>query len=206
MPRWVKPISIAALICIAYAASWINPVRASPITQQGTFIAPTVTGTPSGPIVTVRNDQEQVNVRSGPNVFFPQVGYLLPGQAVVVKGITEAGMWLLIDYPGVQGGTAWVYSPLMNIPAGFNVPIVESPPTLTPATTSTIDPTLAAQFIVTSAPTRLPTFTPPPPLVIPTLPADSPRGSGEGIPAGIVIITLAALGVFLGFLSFLRGR
>lgn len=205
MPRWAKPLPFILFISVALATSWFMPAQAGPMAQIPTISIPTVTGTPTGPIATVKEDQDQVNVRTGPSVFYPKVGYLLPGQSVVIKGKTEAGLWLLIDYPGTEGGQAWVYSPLMDVPTGSHIPIVEPPPTPTAQYTNTIDPTLAAQFIVTVAPTRLPTFTPPAPLVIPTQPADKPR-SGGGIPVGMVIVTLASLGVFLGFLSILRGR
>ena len=49
------------------------------------------------------------------------------------------------------------------------LPIVEPPPSPTPQYTATIDPTLAAQFVITIQPTRLPTFTEPAPIVIPTI-------------------------------------
>ena len=62
-----------------------------------------------------------------------------------------------------------------HIKPGF-LPIIEPQDTPTPLVTSTIDPTLAAQFIVTAIPSRLPTFTPPSPLEIPTLiPEDYPK-------------------------------
>ncbi|HEX9014228.1 MAG TPA: hypothetical protein VF813_11950, partial [Anaerolineaceae bacterium] len=92
------------------------------------------------------------------------------------------------------------------IPAGLTIPITEPPPTPAPQYTATIDPTLAAEFIVTPIPTRLPTFTPPPPLVISTFPPEPSAKSPGGIPMGMVIVTLAALGVFLGLVSLIRGR
>ncbi len=126
---------------------------------------------------------------------------------MVAKGRSPGGDWILIDYPGVPGGTAWVYSYLMVVPAGSFMPVVELPPSPTPAFTITIDPTLASQFIVTTAPTRLPTFTPPPPLQIPTIaPEQVSVTTNGGIPMGMVIIGLGSLGMFLGLVSLLRGR
>ncbi len=111
-------------------------------------------------------DQEQVNVRAGPSTNYDIVGVLIVGQEVPALGRTVGGDWVQIAYPGVPEGVAWVYSPLVSVSS--DLPIVEPPPTPTPQTTPTIDPTLAAQFINEIPPTGLPTFTPPPPLVIPT--------------------------------------
>ncbi|MDP2974741.1 MAG: hypothetical protein Q8N45_00880, partial [Anaerolineales bacterium] len=69
-----------------------------------------------------------------------------------------------------------------------------------PRTTPTIDPTLAAAFSIPTTPTRLPTFTPPPPLVIPTF---TPAVSGGGsVPMGWVIFGLGLVGMVGLLLSF----
>jgi hypothetical protein len=81
--------------------------------------------------------------------------------------------------------------------------VVEPPPTPTPLYTPTIDPTLAAQFIVTNAPTRLPTYTPPPPLAIPTF-QSAPAGVASKLPMGLLIIITIAMGVFLGLVSLFQ--
>lgn len=168
----------------------------------------TVTSTPTGPLVSVRPGQNEdfINVRSGPNVLYPKIGVLLLGQAAPAKGRSPGGEWILIEYPGVPGGVGWVYSNLVSLTPG-NLPIVEPPPEPTPAVTATIDPTLAAQFIVTAAPTRLPTFTPPPPLAIPTYP---PVSAGapllSGVPMGLVILVVLTVGILLGIFSFIQRR
>jgi hypothetical protein len=173
--------------------------------QQPTVAIATVTGTPSGPIAVVWSDpEEQINVRSGPGTEYPKVGVLLNRQQVPALGATPGGSWVQIVYPGVEGGVAWVYAPLVRLDG--ILPIVEPPPTPTPLVTPTIDPTLAAQFIVDIPPTRLPTFTPPPPLVIPTFAAEIvPTGTG-GVPVGFVITGLTVLGVFGLVISLLRRR
>jgi hypothetical protein len=182
------------------------PVNASNPYQQPTAVLATVTGTPSGPIVTVRSDQEEyINVRSGPGIFFQKIGVLLTGQQAPALGRSAGGDWIVISYPGVAGGVAWVYAPFVNITPG-TLPIVEPPPTPTPLYTSTIDPTLAAQFIVTSVPTKLPTFTPPPPLVIPTYQTISQSGGIAGISMGMVILSVAIVGVFIGLFAIAQGR
>jgi hypothetical protein len=69
-----------------------------------------------------------------------------------------------------------------------------------------VDPTLAAQFILELPPTRLPTFTPPPQLAIPTFESQAPATISSGIPMGIVVIGMAVLGFFGIVISFFRGR
>ena len=184
----------------------MEPVAASGYPQQPTVLIPTVTSTPIGAAVKIRTDQEQINVRSGPGTLYPKVGVLLAGQVVPAKGKSPGGEWILVDYPGVEGGLAWIYAPLVDLVPGSVLDIVEPPPTPTPRTTATIDPTLAAQFIVTTVPTRLPTFTPPPPLQIPTFQAADAGSLNNKIPPGLVIISLLTIGALLGVVSFTQGR
>ncbi len=176
------------------------------LAQQPTVDIPTVTGTPTGPIAIVYSDpEEQINVRSGPGTDYPRVGVLLNRQEVPALGRTPAGDWVQIIYAGVEEGVAWVYAPLVRV-LGDELPIVEPPPTPTPRVTPTIDPTLASQFVVQVPATRLPTLTPPPPLVIPTFPAEQTTTGTAGVPIGFVIIGLGVFGVFGLILSFLRQR
>ncbi len=176
--------------------------------QIPTGTIPTVTSTPGGPIVTVRPGQNEdfINVRSGPNSLYPKIGLLLVGQSAPAIGRSPGGEWIMIEYSGVAGGVGWVYANLVNITPG-DLPIVEPPPSPTPAVTQTINPTLAAQFIVTSAPTRLPTYTPPPPLVIPTfVPATSAALTLPGVPMGLVILIFLTAGILLGIFSLTQRR
>jgi len=208
--RWRNNwIIIGFLLAGIFALGAALPVFANPLAQQFTAsptLMATVTGTPAGVIVTVTNENEQVNVRSGPNTTYPKVGILLAGQQVPAKGRSPGGDWVLIEYVGIDGNLAWVYSYNLNIPSGSFLPVVEPPPTPTPLVTPTLDQTLAAQFLVTVAPTRLPTFTPPPDLVIPTLPGDLETSPAGGVPMGLIIIGLGTLGAFLGLVSLIRGR
>jgi uncharacterized protein YraI len=178
-------------------------VQASDSFQQPTVAIATVTGTPRGPIAIVYSDPEdQINVRSGPDVFYPKVGVLINRQEVPALAKTEGGTWIKIVYPGVPEGVAWVYAPYVRVTG--ELPIVPKPPTPTPETTPTIDPTLASQFISEIPPTRKPTFTPPPPLIVPTY-ASSPITSGPGgLPSGFIILGLVSIGVFGLIVSFLR--
>ena len=177
---------------------------ASELLQQPTVSIPTWTGTSRGIIVRVSMEQDQINARSWPGLDYPSVGLLIGNQELTALGRSPGGDWIQIAYPGVPSGIAWVYSFLVSVPTG-TLPIVVPPPTPTPLTTPTIDPTLAGQFNLIATPTRLPTYTPPPPIIYVTY---QPPGGGltETIPVGMVIIGLAAVG-FLGVvLSFLRNR
>jgi hypothetical protein len=114
-------------------------------------------------------------------------------------------LWIEIVYPGVEGGLAWVYSPLVTIFGTAELPIVEEPPTPTPRVTPTIDPTLAAQFVLEIPATRLPTYTPPEPLKIPQF-AQGGSGRVGGIPVGMLITAVGLLGLFGAVVSYLRER
>jgi hypothetical protein len=163
-----------------------------------------VTGTPVGAEIIVTYE-EQINVRSGPGSrTYPAIGIMYPGQIAPAIGKSPGGDWILIFFPGVEGNQGWVYAPLVSFKSVGFLPIVEPPPTPTPQTTRTVDPTLAAAYIVPSTPTRMPTFTPPGQLVIPTFVDESQQSGAGRIPMGLVIFALAVIGG-LGALSvFLR--
>ena len=204
----VKKIPLAIsftfiILALVLYLEGINQVQASGSYQQPTVSIPTVTGTPKGPIAIVYSDPEdQINVRSGPDVFYPKVGVLINRQEVPALAKSEGGTWVKIAYPGVPEGVAWVYAPYVRVTG--ELPVVPKPPTPTPETTPTIDPTLASQFISEIPPTRKPTYTPPPPLVIPTY-ENSPVTSGTGgLPSGFIILGLVSVGIFGLIVSFLR--
>jgi hypothetical protein len=187
-------------------ANGVGIQQAEPTIALPTQSLPTVTGTPIGTYIVVNADQDQINVRECPNATTcAKVGVLLAGQRVPAKGRTEGGVWIQIEYPGIPGGLAWVHSSLVSLYGG-SLPAVEPPATPTPAQTATIDPTLAAQFIVTIQPTRLPTFTPPPELSIPTFEPVDTNPVTSRVPMGMIITGLAVLGIFGAILSVLRGR
>lgn len=175
--------------------------------QQPTVDVPTVTGTPSGPMVTVNLDYEQINVRAGPGPegVYSVVGILQQGEKAPAIGRSPGGDWIEIVYPTVNGGVAWVYSYLVTL-SGGELPIVEPPPTVTPQVTPTIDPTLAAQLIVDIGPTRMPTYTQPPAVQMPTYTQAPENGASGGLPMGFIIIGMAVVGVFGLMISVFRGR
>lgn len=185
----------------------ISPVQARSAMLQATDSAPTVTSTSMASWITVRNDADmpQINVRSGPGTEYDGIGVLLMNQQAPALGRTSGGDWILIEYPGVPGSQGWVYSPLVIL-GGADLPIVEPPATPTPLVTSTINPTLAAQFIVTSVPTRLPTYTAPAELVIPTFQDQSAISSVGSIPMGLIIGLLIVTGGILGLVTLFQNR
>ena len=197
---WLTGLILASALWLGSLPGWQAEVYA----QQPTVSVPTVTSTPMGAYVIVNTENDQINVRSGPDVGYPIVGVLQMNQQVPALGRSTGGGWIMIAYPGVAGGTAWVYAPLVTLFG--TVPVVEPPPTPTPATTPTIYPTLAAQFIVEIPPTRLPTFTAPPPLNIPTYPSPELTTSGRVLPMGLVIVGIGIVGLFGLMISFFRGR
>lgn len=196
------------LMLAAGSMTWVAlymPIQNPVVAQQPTGSVPTVTGTPTGMIVRVNFDIDVTNVYAGPSSYlYPPVGVLLKGQEVPALGISEDNNWIQVYYPGVPGSTAWIYGPYVTIIKTGRLPRVPAPNTPTPVSTPTIDPTLAAAFIDPVTPTRLPTFTPPPELVVPTFLPN--LNSVNRVPVGLLIIGLGFIGAFGTLISFLRGR
>jgi len=162
----------------------------------GVFLSPQQAGayqdapTPTGIFITVTYS-DPINVRSGPStLIYPIIGQLFPGDVVPALGISPGRDWIQVSYPG---GTGWVYASDTYISiSGGELRIIEPPPTPTPLATSTIDPTLAAAFNIQPTQTRMPTFTPPPPLEIPQF-TDASTGRPFSA-AGIFIVGLGLVG------------
>lgn len=199
-------IVFLSLLIAAFGLTWFRNAQASRLLQIPTGSVPTVTGSPlTALVIVLDNEQGFANVRSGPGTLgYEIVGVLVEGQQAPALGRTVVGDWILISYPSVPGGVAWVWKDLVEVRG--NAPIVEVPPTNTPRVTPTIDPTLAAQFLVEVPPTRLPTFTAPPPISIPTFLPDFSQTTSGRLPIGFIIIGLAVVGFFGLLISFLRGR
>jgi SH3-like domain-containing protein len=201
-------VKLQVILLILGLFSWLgitSTIRLNAYAQQPTVAIPTVTSSPSGPMVTVNQDQEQINVRSGPSQDYPIVGVLEQGEKVPALGRSVGGDWVEIVYPVVDGGVAWVYAYLVSI-SGGELPVIVPPPTPTPRVTPTIDPTLAAQLIIEIGPTRLPTFTQPAALEIPTYTQAPAISVAGGLPLGFIIIGLAVVGLFGLLISVFRGR
>jgi len=182
------------------------PAQAGPLAQQPTGELATVTSTPRGAYVIVNPltaTDTQINVRAGPSALTEKVGVLLIEQQA--NAIGRYGDWIQIEYIGAPDNKAWVYGNLVTL-FGGNLPIVEPPPTSTPNMTQTVDPTLAAQFLITPDATRLPTFTEAPPLEIPTYESSVDTTALGGVPMGLIIVGLGALGIFLAVIALISGR
>jgi len=203
--RWIRPIIFVFFMLLLLGMSLTGQVEAGLTAQQPTGSIPTVTSTPRGPYVIVNaitaNDT-QINVRAGPSALTEKVGVLLIDQ--LANAIGRYGDWIQIEYVGGPGGKAWVYANYVTLYGG-SLPLLEPPPTSTPNVTQTIDPTWAAQFLITPDATRLPTFTEPAPLEIPTYTTETGSPLG-GVPMGLIIIGLGALGIFLAVIALISGR
>ena len=184
-----------------------DPGRPSVMAQQPTGSVATVTSTPSGPLIKVDQSIDQIRVFAGPSSFdYPAIGVLLGNETAPAIGRAQGREdWIQIRYPGVPGSVGWVYGPFVSLSAGALLPIVELPPTPTPLSTPTINPTLEAAFIGQQTPTRLPTFTPPPPIDLPSF-TDTVPAPATSVPTGLLILGLGLFGFFGAVISYLRGR
>jgi len=159
----------------------------------------------SGVLVTVTYS-EPINVRGGPStVYYPIVGRVVPGEVFQGIGVSPGREWVQVAFPDAPGGVGWLYAIYVSVEGG-ELQIVEPPPTATPIATETINPTFAAAFIYEATSTRMPTFTPPPPLEIPQF-NDEVVARPSGIAPGWLAAGLLSLGaiVYLASLVFKRG-
>lgn len=189
------------------ALTCYSPLQSPVLAQQPTGSVPTVTGTPQGAIVALYLDRPQEDVYSGPSDYlYPRVGVLLAGQEMPAYGISENEDWIQIYYPGVPNSVAWVYAPFVRVVKIGPLPELDTPPTPTPASTPVIDinPTLIAAFVTPVISTRLPTFTPPAPLIVASF-VDEVSDANR-IPMGLLIFGLGFIGALGALISFLRGR
>jgi len=149
---------------------------------------------------------EQINIRNGPStVLYDIIGNMQPGETAQALGVSPGRDWVQIVFPPAPGGIGWIHTSLITISAG-NLPVIEPPPTATPRTTPTVDPTLAAAYIFEPTVTRMPTFTPPPPLEIPQFTQAPATNSNSGVPMGAYVLGTGALGVIGYLFSLVRRR
>ncbi len=206
----IWPLAVVLVVLISFGLfAGIYRVQAysGEFAQIPTGSIPTVTGTPVGALVIVMDSEVgYANLRSGPStVGYDIIGILTEGAEAPAIGRSPGGDWIQIIYPGAPGNVAWIYKDLVTLRG--TVPVVEPPPTPTPRVTATIDPTLAAQFLVEIPATRLPTFTPPGELEpIPTFSVGTSQLNPGRLPMGLIIVGTGVLGLFGMLISFLRGR
>ena len=159
--------------------------------------------TPTGVFVTVTYT-DPMNVRGGPGTFYDIIGQIFPGDVLPALGISPGREWIQVSFPAGPGGIGWVYTSYVSV-SGGELQIVEPPPTPAPLITATIDPTLAAAFNIQPTQTRMPTFTPPPPLTIPQFNDESaPRASR--IASGYFVLVLGVIGAIGLLVSYVLRR
>jgi hypothetical protein len=182
-----------------------KPNQLPVLAQQPTGAIATVTGTVEGPMIRVDPSLQKILVYAGPSSFdYPAIGVLLGNEVVPALAMAEdQNDWIEIYYPGVPGSVGWVYA-LYMLDLRAVLPRIPAPFTPTPFSTPTINPTLESAFIGQQTATRLPTFTPPPPLDVPAFRDEA--NQGRGIPTGLLILGLGLFGFLGAVISYLRGR
>ncbi len=106
-----------------------TPITPSPTPPAVTeTIAPTVTPTPSTPIVVA---DYNAYVRSGPDETYESIDFLLQGQRAAILGMFEnelTGTWWYVDRID-EGKDGWVWSGAVTVSGDlFSVPVLEAPP------------------------------------------------------------------------------
>lgn len=196
--HWFKLTSWTIL-----AASFVAFVLGASLQTQ--VLAQEPTPVSSGVTVTV-NYTEQINVRNGPGtVLYDIIGNMQPGETAQALGVSPGRDWVQIVFPAGPGGVGWVHTSLISVSPG-TLQIIEPPPTVTPLTTPTTDPTLAAAYVFEPTVTRKPTFTPPPPLEIPQFTAAPAVNATNRLPLGALVVGSGAIGVASFLVSLLRRR
>ena len=203
----VRMIVWLVALCGVMALGAFAPGQPSVLAQQPTGSIATVTGTPAGPVIRVDPSLPQIRVYAGPSSFdYPAIGVLLGNEIAPALGVAKDRQdWIQIYYPGVPGSTGWVYALYVFLSPGAILTPIDIPPTPTPLSTPTINPTLEAAFIGQTTPTRLPTFTAAPPIEVPLF-TDEVGTQTTGIPTGLIILSLGLFGFMGAVISYLRGR
>jgi hypothetical protein len=197
---WV--LAVLGFTSLLFLGSFWNPVLAQQLNTATP--TPTVAGSASGAYITVTYP-EGTNVRTGPSSFdYPTVGHIPVGGTAPATGRSPAGEWIQIEYADAPRGKGWVYAAHVSLSTESLLPIVEPPPTPAPQETPTLNPTFVAAFQVLPTSTRLPTFTVPPPLEIPTY--TNPANSSSSRVTTTVIIILGLIGLAGILITSIRRR
>ena len=194
---------IFGFAALSFFGSYQNPAAA----QQSDISTPavTMTGEFSGRYITVTYI-EPINVRSGPSSLdYPIVGSLPVGATAPAIGRSPAGEWIQIEFPDAPRGKGWIYAANVTLSTGALLPIVEPPPTPAPLETATLNPTYVAAFEILPTTTRLPTFTAPPALVMPTY-VNPARFSNDRNITTWVIVVMGLIGIVGMILTSFRRR
>ena len=152
---------------------------------------------------------QQTNVRAGPGTDYDQVGVLIAGQANEVLGRSPDSTWLKIVFIGGPDNTGWVLRDLVTLVGELpNIPTIVAPPTptLPPTPTAALFGTPDAEGTPLPQANFLPTYTPPAPVVRPTLLPVQGTRQVVSFPPAVLIIVLFVLGAFAGMVSLMRTR
>ena len=117
----------AATTATLLATGTVTTATPGPLPLTGT---PRPSPAPAGTVfATVRTGGNRLNVRSGPGLFFPSVGFLANGATVQVIGRTdEANPWYKIVFEDED--EAWIAGWLTEVQGNINrVTVAASPPT-----------------------------------------------------------------------------
>jgi hypothetical protein len=192
----IVTLTFGVSLLLLFSAS--RPQRA--VAQQAASATP--------PPVRVESFQ-QTNVRSGPGTYYDQVGVMVAGQIGEVIGRSPDSQWIKIVYIGAPDNTGWVFRDLVNLVGELpNIATVIPPPTPTLPPTPTAEIFGTPDELGTQAPVVnfLPTYTPPAPLVRPTLLPVQGTRQAVSFPPAVLIIALFVLGAFGGLVSLMRSR
>ncbi len=152
---------------------------------------------------------QQTNVRSGPATEYDLIGVLIAGQVNEVLGRSPDSTWIKIVFIGGPDGTGWVLRDLVTVVGEIpNIPTVVPPPTATlpPTPTAELFTTPDANGTQEPQANFLPTYTPPAPVVRPTLLPVQGTRQVVSFPPAVLIIILFVLGTFGGAVSLMRNR
>lgn len=148
---------------------------------------------------------EPINVRGGPStVYYPIVGRVSPGDVLPALGVSPGREWVQVAYPDAPGGVGWLYAAYVTVYGG-ELTVVEPPPTQTPVATATINPTFAAAFLFQPTATRMPTFTPPPPLAVPEF-TDDAALRPAGLSTGMIVVSLFVIALLVFAFALVLNR
>jgi hypothetical protein len=186
------------------AASALGLALAAPADRavQAQAIPTDTQSAPAGSAYITQTYSEPVNVRTGPStVYYPVIGQLPIGATAQALAASPSREWIEIAYATGPGGVGWIYA--ANVTLTGTLQVVEPPPTAVPLETATVDPTLAAAFSFQPTQSRLPTFTPPPPLVVPTFVDTTAPAARFALGPAIGVVVLLGI-VVLGLSLFIR--
>ncbi len=189
-------------------STWIADPPATYAQGAATFTptyTPPATPTLAGPVAYAA---DQINVRTGPEVSFPQVGLLVIGQTAPLLGRSESGGWLLVEYLGAPDNTGWISRDLVQI-RGIDFGALEIVPfDGTPPPPPTPSPPPEVQQLIeerNGEATVVPTYTFPPTLS--ALDFQTTAASQQSsVPPAIILISLLAVSIIFGGLAILRRR